>query len=48
MLIDNAREGRDILYRRPERGSATVVNIAPVVGLDGLARVGLRGTITWH
>lgn len=47
MLIDNAIEGRQLLYHRPERDSAAVVNIGPIVGLDNQKRVGLGGTIIW-
>ena len=46
-LIDAAIQGRDVIYRRSQPAS-TVVNIAPIVGLEGPKRVGVGGTITWR
>lgn len=46
VLIDNAIDGRKVLYHRPESGQASLT-ISPVIGFDGPKRLGLSGSIAW-
>lgn len=47
-LIDNAIEGRSVLYERSDRAPALAVHLAPVVSLGGPKRLGVGGAITWR
>lgn len=47
-LIDNAIEGRKVIYERSDRAPALAVHLAPVVSLNGPKRLGFGGTITWR
>jgi len=47
-LIDNAIEGRKVIYERSDRAPALAVNIAPIVSLSGPKHLRVGGSITWR
>ena len=47
-LIDNAIEGRDVIYELSDRAPALAVSLEPIVSLRGSKRLGLGGSITWR
>ena len=44
-LIDNAVEGREVLYLKPAKSMA--VSVSPLVGLGASKRIGVTAAVTW-